>query len=105
MSALRRGRFLVQGLRFFATAFVLGLVLLAVAPLDVVRILCVFALACAAVGFALHIIGLRVLEPGAWAVLHARTALRAWRLRRVFGGAITATHEAAETVWPRLLVR
>jgi hypothetical protein len=100
MSTLMRGRFLVEGLRFFATAFVLGLVLLAVAPLDVVRLLCVFALACAAAGFALNFVALRVMEPGTLAVLHARMALRALRFRHRVRGAFTATHEATDTVWP-----
>ena len=98
--AATQTRFLTAGLGFFASALVAGLVLLAVAPLDAARALCGFALVCAAAGFLLHYLALRARDPSALAALRARTAQRFRRLRNRILGAVDATHDAADTVWP-----
>jgi hypothetical protein len=93
-------RFLTAGLRFFATALLLGFVLLAAAPLDAVRLLCAFALVCAAAGLILHVMALRAIDPDALAGLTAQTESRFRRLRNGLRRAFSATHDATETVWP-----
>jgi hypothetical protein len=76
-------RFVVGGVRFFAASFVAGLLLLMVAPLDVIRAFCALALACSAAGFALHVVALRRIDPGALPafrsrLVHARLAAQAF---------------------------
>jgi len=65
-------RFVVGGLRFFAASFLLGLLLLLVAPLDDIRAFCALALVCSATGFALHVAALREIDPGAFTSLNSR---------------------------------
>ena len=65
-------RFVVGGLRFFAAAFLVGLLLLLLAPLDVIRAFCALALVCSAAGFALHVAALRDIDPGALSALRSR---------------------------------
>jgi len=96
-------RFLTAGLRFFATSLLLGFVLLAAAPVDAVRLLCVFALACAAAGLILHFVALRAIDPDALAALTARIGSRFRRSGNDLRRAFSATHDAAETVWPCVL--
>jgi ABC-type phosphate/phosphonate transport system permease subunit len=93
-------RFLTAGLRFFATALLFGFVLLAVAPIDAIRLLCVFALVCAAAGLILHFVALRAIDPGALAALRAQTGSQFRGLRNDIRRALNATHEATDTVWP-----
>lgn len=103
MTAANTGRFLTAGLGFFASGMVAGLVLLAVAPVDAVRALCGFAVACAAAGFFLHYFALRARDPTALAAVRGRAAQGFRRLGNRFRGAVSATHDAADTVWPGAL--
>jgi hypothetical protein len=100
MATAMPARFLTAGLRFFVTALLLGFVLLAVAPIDAVRLLCVFALVCAAAGLILHVVALRAIHPDALAALTAETGSHFRRLRNYLRRAFSATHDATETVWP-----
>ena len=100
MAAMQTGRFLTAGLGFFASSIVASLVLLAVAPLDAVRVMCGFALVCAAAGFCLHYFVLRARDPSALSAMKARVAQRFRRVRSRVSGAVAATHGAGETVWP-----
>lgn len=100
MATPNTGRFLTAGLGFFASATVVGLVLLAVAPVDAVRALCGFAVACAAAGFLLHYFALRARDPTALAAMRGRAAQRFRRLGNRVLGAVSATHDAADIVWP-----
>ena len=100
MAATQTARFLTVGLGFFASAIAAGLVLLAVAPIHAVRAACAFALVCATAGLLLHYFALRARDPSALAALRARTAQRFRRLRNRILGAVDATHDAADIVWP-----
>lgn len=103
MAAAMPAAFLSAGLRFFAAAMLVALVLLAVAPLDVVRLLCVFALVCAAAGFTWHFLALRAIDPGVLTALRARTGFRFRHVRNGVLRAVNATHDATEAVWPGVL--
>ncbi len=85
MTTAMPARFLTAGLRFFATALLFGFVLLAVAPIDAVRLLCLFALVCAAAGFILHFVALRAIDPDALAALTAQTGSHFRSLRNDLG--------------------
>ena len=65
-------RFVVGGVRFFAASFLVGLLLLLLAPLDVIRAFCALALVCSAAGFALHVAALREIDPGALPAFRSR---------------------------------
>jgi hypothetical protein len=65
-------RFVVGGLRFFAASFLAGLLLLLVAPLDVIRAFCALALVCSAAGFALHVAALGEIDPAALPAFRSR---------------------------------
>ena len=100
MAAPQTARFLTAGLGFFASAIAAGLVLLAVAPVDAVRVASGFAVVCATAGFLLHYFALRARDPSAVAAMQARAAQTFRRLSKRVGGAVDATHDAADTVWP-----
>ena len=96
-------RFIRTGLRFYPSAFLIGLVLMLVAPVDVIRILCATSLACATAGFALHLYALRVSDPAALAALQEWSGATMQHLRGAGSRAVATTGEAAETVWPCIL--
>ena len=96
-------RFIRAGLRFYPSAFLIGLVMMLVAPADVVRVLCATSLACATAGFALHLYALRVADPAAVAALRKRLGATMRYLRGAGSRAVATTGEAAETVWPCVL--
>ncbi len=103
MATAMPARFLTAGLRFFATALLLGFVTAGGGADRCCSALCVFALVCAAAGLILHFVALRAIDPDALAALTAQTGSHFRRLRNDLRRAFSATHEATETVWPGAL--
>lgn len=93
-------RFLVEGLRFYVAAFIVGIVLMLVAPINAVRALCAFAICCAAAGFAIHLYALSTLDPGAFARLRERVDALMRRTHAVGSRAVSTAGDAGEMSWP-----
>jgi len=61
-------------LKFFAGAAAIALIVALLAPMPIIRLFALVALACALVGVALHLYLLRDADPHAWMVLRYQIA-------------------------------
>jgi hypothetical protein len=95
MNSALSERFVVGGLRFFAASFLLGFVLLLLAPLDVIRAFCALALLCSVAGFALHLAALREMDPEAVPAFRGRVVAAMQRVRAAGGRALHSMHGTA----------
>ena len=95
MSSTLPERFVVGGLRFFAASFLVGSVLLLLAPLDVIRAFCALALLCSVAGFALHLAALREMDPDAVPAFRGRVVAAMQRVRAMGGRALHSMHGTA----------
>lgn len=65
-------RFMLAGLQFFGIAAAVAIAVVLLAPMDFMRFLGVVALACAGVGFLLHLHALQHFDPHAFITLRSR---------------------------------
>jgi hypothetical protein len=76
-------RFIAGGLRFFAFAWIAALLLLLAAPVAIVGVLCLIALAGASAGLLLHLLALRASDHDAYVALRAQPAAIARQAREL----------------------
>jgi len=104
MDARTHTRFIAGGLRFFVFAWIAAFLLLLMAPIAVVRLLCIVALAGATAGVLLHLLALRAADRGAFDALRGRPAEFARQARILARSAGVAMRTTAQStlasLWP-----
>jgi len=95
-------RFLLGGLQFFGIAAAVAIAVALLAPMDAMRFLGVISLACAGLGFMLHLYALQRVDPHAFMVLRsgARAAVQSIgsALSRVASILTGAAHSSSRTL-------
>ena len=95
MGAAMHSRFVTGGVRFFAIAWIVALPLMLTAPMPIVRVLCMIALAGATTGLLLHMLVLRASDRASFDALRERPAAFARQAYRAALDAWTAMRGAA----------
>jgi len=98
MGADMHSRFVIGGVRFFAVAWIAALPLLLTAPISIVRVLCMIALAGATTGLLLHLSVLWASDRAAFDALRARPAEIARQARRAALESWAAVRGAAAAI-------